>query len=193
MKQDNHLNLLVRNGLPEDQLFLAETYPKRDWDRHRAVAGLARTWLTIHDSFRGKLSSIDIALTSVLEQKRAAEEILPRFQSDMRNLLSHLDQHHHIEDHHYFPQFQMLEPRLVRGFELMDADHHVIAESIFRLSSASRAFIDHVATTAPERSEIERAVQHLHEVVAVFDRHMHRHLDDEEDLVIPLVIDRNLG
>ena len=40
--------------------------------------------------------------------------------------LNELHGHHLIEDIHYFPMLARLEPRLERGFALLDSDHHAL-------------------------------------------------------------------
>lgn len=111
----------------------------------------------------------------------------------MGEILVHLDGHHKIEDKHYFPQFEVLEPRLKAGFELMEEDHHVIGHAIFEVSASSRAFLEAADSLQTDRSLLDRAVDELGAELAQFRTIMLHHLDDEEDLVIPLIIDRNIA
>jgi iron-sulfur cluster repair protein YtfE (RIC family) len=190
---NENLLLDTRRGLPQDLLFLAKSYPKLGWDEQLHFNYLVQTWLGIHRMFRAQAHRIDAGVETVLNGEQDAAEMLPQFRSDVEQLLSHLDQHHRIEDHHYFPQFQQLEPRLAQGFEIMEADHHVIAEAIYTLSGQSRAFSAAVETPKPDLSETDRLAHALKQTITKFRANMRRHLDDEEDLVIPLVIDRHFS
>ncbi len=190
---NENLHLETRDGLPQDLLFLAKSYPKPGWDDQLHFNSLVQTWLGMHRMFRVQARRIDSGIETVLSGVQDAAEMLPRFRSDVEQLLSHLDQHHQIEDHHYFPQFRLLEPRLARGFEIMEEDHHVIVEAIYTLAGQSRDFIASVEGTRTDRSEIDRVTNALKQTITGFRRNMRRHLDDEEDLVVPLIIDRHLA
>jgi hypothetical protein len=46
--------------------------------------------------------------------------------------------HHRAESTAYFPQFQAIEPRLSRGFDLLETDHREIDRILFELAEAGR-------------------------------------------------------
>jgi hypothetical protein len=50
--------------------------------------------------------------------------------------------HHQVEDLSYFPLFRAAEPRLVRGFEVLEHDHDILHERIARLADAANAFLE---------------------------------------------------
>jgi predicted glycoside hydrolase/deacetylase ChbG (UPF0249 family) len=190
---DDTADLATRKGLPEDQLFMARQYPQNQWLTGQQVSELGRFWLAIHRSFRVHSLEVQNRIEALLNGKAELEATLGPFEHGMGQLLSHLEGHHQIEDYNYFPQFVRIEPRLARGFEIMDADHHVIHDGMVSLAHKSREFIMAGSVATPDHSAVERAANELQTAVATFRRHMLRHLDDEEDLVIPLIIDRKLG
>lgn len=191
--KDTPLDLSTRKGLPGDQLFLARQYPREGWLTGDQLSEMASFWLDIHRYFRLKSEQLEKLINSVRNGEREAGEILAPFRSSAGGMLSHLEGHHQIEDHNYFPHFIRIEPRLARGFELMDADHHVIHDAIHTLAEESRGFL--AAAAAPDHGSdaLKRRTDALGDTIATFRRNMLRHLDDEEDLVIPLIIDRHLG
>ena len=45
-------------------------------------------------------------------------------------MLWQLEEHHQVEDQHYFPVFRRIEPRLAAGFELLEGDHEALHEAL---------------------------------------------------------------
>lgn len=115
----------------------------------------------------------------------------PSFQRIARDLLGGLGGHHRIEDHHYFPMFQRIEPRLARGFEILDADHHMIHDAIDQFATTAQNFLRRIGQTeGPMTSDARYSADEMAGVADRFGRILRQHLADEEDLVIPLIIER---
>lgn len=103
----------------------------------------------------------------------------------LQAFLQHLDGHHRVESGHYFPQFRLIEPRIQSGLDLLDRDHDAIHAHLNALYQSAVAF--HQAVAAPSTD----APDHAHRLADVLDRAapgLIRHLDDEEDIVIPLMV-----
>lgn len=184
-------DLAERDGLPADLLFLLEAHPRDTWNSG-VIKGLGRTWLHMHGSFRDASQALADSIDAVREAGAFDPGFAPRFAQTASGLLGHLDGHHRIEDDHYFPIFQRTEPRLIRGFEIMDADHHVIHDAIESFATAGNAFLRGIggAEGRPEDAQ-NRALDAMADEIARFRRLLLRHLDDEEDLVIPLIVERD--
>ena len=131
-----------------------------------------------------------MAAGELQEDRVDAARFVPWFRPRIGFLLHELHGHHRIEDLHYFPVFQAADPRLARGFEVLDADHHAIDRAIAELGTASDALLRVLAAPAADRPG---AIAGLATTLPAFLRRLERHLDDEEDLVIPLLIDRGEG
>ena len=80
------------------------------------------------------------------------------------------------------------EPRLKRGFEILDADHHFIHDLLERNASAGRQFAG--ALIAGGDGLQFAADSYATESGRLLSGLM-RHLDDEEDLIVPMLIDRH--
>ena len=105
--------------------------------------------------------------------------------------LQELHTHHGIEDHHYFPVFRAADSRLARGFDVLDEDHHTIDALIHRYAEDANAF--HAALKS---GDPRAATDTLASTADTTLTGLIRHLDDEEDLIIPLILERteqNLG
>lgn len=185
------LALKERGGLPADLLFLLNEHPRDTWEP-RIIKGLGRTWLHMHGSFRDTSRALADSIDAVREAGAFTPGFAPRFAQAASGLLGHLDAHHNIEDHHYFPIFRQTEPRLIRGFEIMDADHHVIHDAIESFAGAGNAFLRGIGGAEGRPSDTQnRALDAMAAEIARFRRLLTRHLDDEEDLVIPLIVERD--
>ncbi len=176
-----------RAGLPDDLRFLVQKYPREDWQAHENLAGMAAFWLQRHAMFReigGLLTGI---IADYREGRQTAPEFARRFAPRLQHFLGELDGHHKVEDHHYFPVFAAAETRLVRGFEILDADHHAIHAALERNAQAANDFLRALSSDADEqRRKADVYAAENQGLVAM----LARHLDDEEDLIIPLILDR---
>jgi iron-sulfur cluster repair protein YtfE (RIC family) len=179
------LDLDRRTGWPDDLRLLLERYPREVWPGHANLGGTARFWLARHDMFR----DLGGALQSATGEFREGRAALPAFRSwfapRLKFFLSELHAHHRIEDLSYFPLFRAAEPRLARGFEVLERDHAVIHETLARLAEAASPFL---------RAQDPGGLRALADAYArVSDELLSglvRHLADEEDLIIPLILDR---
>jgi hypothetical protein len=182
------LDLDQRTGWPDDLRVLLARYPRDVWPGHRNLGQTAQFWLQRHDMFR----DLGGALQSATAQFREGLVPLPEFRAwfvpRLRFFLRELHGHHQIEDLSYFPIFREAEPRLMRGFEVLENDHALIHDSITRLADAANAFLG-----ATNQDAIRSSAEHYSVVSDSVLQGLIRHLADEEDLIIPLILDRGEG
>jgi hypothetical protein len=179
--------LFARGGLPDDLKVLLEKYPREGWHSEHTIGQMGTFWLHRHDMFRELGAALVGATVELKEGRREVPEFAGWFVPRLNFFLSQLEGHHQIEDQHYFPAFAAAEPRLKRGFDILDNDHHLIHELLESNAEAARAFLEGMRIGGDKQRfaadaygrEAERLLQGLI-----------RHLDDEEDLIIPLLIDR---
>lgn len=179
-------DLLTRTGLPDDLLVLAARYPRETWQGHKNLGELARFWLDRHGMFRELGGALAEGAADFREERVESEPFIrwlaPRFNFFLRELHNH----HMVEDHHYFPHFRDADRRLTRGFDILDTDHatidrliHELAEAGTTLDAALRGGKDLPAARAKLSERFDGT---LHALL--------RHLDDEEDLIVPLILER---
>ena len=102
-----------------------------------------------------------------------------------------LEMHHRVEDDYYFPTFAAAAPKLQKGFDILDNDHGVIHSAIYSLGTASRELIAALSGEVAGRDgDAPRVAERLAGEIEGFDRTLLRHLEDEEDLIIPLILER---
>lgn len=186
-QHDAALSPRSRPGLPDDLRFLVERYPRGDWPGHANIGGMASFWLQRHDMFRAFGRHLTDGIADYREGRTTAPEFARWFAPRLNHFLGNLDGHHQVEDQHYFPVFARAERRLARGFEILDADHHLIHEALERNAETANAFLRALGESEDrQRFAADAYADANHDLVAM----LARHLDDEEDLIIPLILDR---
>jgi len=178
------LALDTRTGLPEHLRVLADLYPRDQWRGHGNFNELTAFWLERHLMFRQLLDKmIDDAQAAV---DGAGD---PRFGAELSRyagfFLNQLHGHHTIEDQHYFPQFNALDTRLEQAFALLDADHHALDGHIAGFADRTNA----VLQSLQQGASAQNATGRLLDAQRGFRGFLHRHLEDEEEIVVPIILE----
>ena len=176
-------DLKTRHGLPDALRVLLETLPRETWDSHRNFNGLTRFWLDRHLMFRDVLGRLRQGSERYLDgnlDERHFGQATARYAGF---LLNELHGHHHIEDHHYFPQLSALDPRLEAGFALLDADHHALDGHIHALADTTNAALGQIG-----KAGLRDRAGALNAALGEFETFLDRHLLDEEDLIVPVIL-----
>lgn len=179
----DELALERRTGLPDHLRVLAELYARETWQGHPNFSGLTAFWLERHLMFRQLMERL------IAGSERHLDRADPRFAAEMSQytglFLNQLHGHHTIEDQHYFPQFIPLDSRLEQGFEILDRDHHALDGHIHALADRSNAVLRLMAAGEDEK----RAVDLLAATQRDFRGFLLRHLEDEEEIIVPVVLE----
>jgi iron-sulfur cluster repair protein YtfE (RIC family) len=183
-----NLALATRSDLPPEFRLILSEYPRAGWHNHLDFNGLAAFWLDRHLGFRHILVALTDDAQARIDRKLAPEVHAQRLSRLGSRLLGDLIGHHQIEDDAYFPELARLEPRIARGFDMLDTDHHALHDLIDRFATGGNA----VLHEADERRQRDKAARFLTDL-AQFERMLDRHLTDEEDLVLPVVLKHRLG
>jgi hemerythrin-like domain-containing protein len=172
-------------ALSDEQRILTRRHPRETWASHERLGGIARFWLERHEMFRRLDEIIRSGAEAALSQRTPATDLKPWLLQHLRSQLGGLEEHHQVEDLHYFPVFRRAEPRLAPGFELLERDHGALHTAIGGIIERANAVL------VAEDAETFRAdLARFHEGHLDLGRDLVRHLDDEEDLVIPLLLER---
>ena len=185
---DPQLVLGIRTGLPVDLKVLRQSYPRECWQEHRNLGEMARFWLSRHQIFRDLGADLRTTTGELVAGRIEAREFANWFAPRLQYLLSHLNTHHQIEDHHYFPIFRAADDRLAPGFDLLENDHHVIHEAMDTIVQAANVLL---RALDPGGDELRRAAESYASANEPLIDLLIRHLDDEEDLIVPLILDRS--
>ena len=173
------LSLTSRPGLPEAMRCLLAERPRDTW-ADPTLPETARFWLQMHDGFRRQQA----VLRDLIRQGTFDPHLVhPRLVQTLNGFLGNLDGHHRVESGHYFPAFRRAEPRVAEGLDLLDRDHDAIHEQLEALHGAGLAFHQAVSAGGPATDQLARLDEVLNQAVPA----LIRHLDDEEEIVIPLL------
>ena len=180
------LALATRGGLPEEIAYLRATYPAPDWRTHRNFGELSAFWLQVHASLRDHGAGLQRTTLAFREGRLDVAGFQRFFVPHLNQFLQHLNAHHQIEDSAYFPKFRALDRRMEIGFDLLENDHHVIHDALLASADRARGLL---AAMPRDDDTRRRAADHYADGADALLALLLRHLADEEDLVIPAMLD----
>ena len=174
----------ARAGLPSGLDALLARHPREGWETHPEFGPLTRFWLDRHLGFRALLDRLRADAAVALDGGMDGRDHARRLARLGGGFLQGLHGHHAIEDEHYFPRLVALAPGLERGFGILDADHHRLHAELDLFERDATAVLRGGGRDAlgPFADGLER-----------MDRFLRRHLEDEEDLVVPVILDVGEG
>lgn len=178
---DDPLHLTTRAGLPEPLRIGLTDFPRDRW-HGPTTAGMARFWLGIHEGFRRHRLHMEAVIDHWRAGKTDLTGLHARLIPAVQQFLQHLDAHHRIESGQYFPKFRTLDDRLAYGIDLLDRDHDVVHEQLEALFQKAVGF--HQNLRSPDAAD---HAARLADTVFAMGPAVIRHLDDEEEIVIPLI------
>lgn len=179
---DQSLALSERDGLPPALRTLAEAFPRDTWDAHPHFHGMVTFWLERHLMFRKLHGMLTEDFAALVEKSIEPEVYAARLSRFGGLLLNELHTHHHVEDDHYFPLLQKADPSLAAGFEILDRDHHTLDAELNGFATAANAVIG----AAQHGGDLPLAA--LDAVTGRLGRFLDRHLADEEEIVVPIIL-----
>jgi hypothetical protein len=180
------LQLVTRSGLPDDIAYLRGAYPQVQWRSHANFGEMAAFWLGVHDSLRGHGRQLAQATQAFRDGQWSSGEFQRFFVPNLNQYLQHLNGHHQIEDSAYFPRFRALDPRMVAGFDLLEADHALIHDRLLASVDSARRLLQ--ALAGSDDDQRRRAADDYAAASDDLLALLLRHLSDEEDLVIPAIL-----
>ena len=168
--------LQEREGLPDALRVLMQSFPRESWRGHENFGALVQFWMQRHEMFRQLTKELKRDTLQYDAGKLDLRKYQTRISQNAGMLLNELHAHHQIEDHHYFPKLIGLDPRLQRGFDLLESDHEAMDDLLHDTAKAANAVLQggHVG---PFSEHLER-----------FDRLLGRHLTDEEEIIVPVIL-----
>lgn len=177
------LSLSGRTGLPPELRYLADLYPREMWQGHANFGGLTAFWLDRHGMFREVQGRLEQEAEGFLDRTSDAMAFAGRLQRLAGFFINQLHGHHQIEDVHYFPLLATREPKLRRAFEVLDADHHALDQHLHDLTERTNAVLQAIVAGK------DAPVGAFHATTLDFARFLDRHLSDEEDIVVPIILE----
>ncbi len=182
--QTPEFSLTARDKLPDALRVLLEERPREAWEGDPNFSELIRFWLERHLMFRRLVELMNDSAEKVLD--RALDETegarhLSRYGS---MFVQELHGHHMIEDQHYFPRLKQFDTRLIRGFDILDRDHHEIDDLLAGFADSANTVLRAISAREAHQDKMAEFQSNLVRTKGFLDRH----LTDEEDLVVPVLL-----
>ena len=175
---------------PDELLFLLERHPRAAWPSARSAT--AAFWLDVHERLRRDAAGLDAAGDDYRRGSSSPVELAVIAAPRLRGLVAAMHGHHQIEDFEYFPEFRREEPRLARGFDRLEREHTSLNRNV-EAALAALAELRAAAELAAEpaaAAALKLAAQRYVDAAAALTVDLLRHLHDEENLVVPLLLER---
>lgn len=177
------------DDMPREMRVLLDTYPRDSWEAHPGFKDKTRQWIGAHQMFRLLAGQVRRDTEGYLDDRMAAEHYAARLSRTGGILVGNLHGHHHWEDRSYFPELAAADPRFEAGLDLLEKDHadlDVVLDSFTR--TANRA----IKLTQLDETQARDEAGRLHGTAETIEAFLARHLGDEEDLAVPIILHHRL-
>ena len=124
-----------------------------------------------------------------LDRSRDPEDYSGRLSYYGNALVANLHGHHGWEDHSYFPELSAADPRFDAGLEILEKDHKDLDAVLDRFTQAANRTIKLIQLD--EKAAPDEA-GHLHREAEMIEAFLERHLGDEEELAVPIILHHEL-
>ncbi|EKF75165.1 hypothetical protein A11A3_04275 [Alcanivorax hongdengensis A-11-3] len=179
--------VLQRRQLPDTIRARLYGPPRDQWREHpHYLISDARALQRNHNSLKRQARQYHGALTHLINQpdaRRDSEEnrqLRQTLAHHGRTLLKNLHSHHGFEDSSVFPVLRLHHPRLQDAFTLLENDHQALDGLL--------ADIDMAIADVPAFAATPATLEKAHGQAAQLDALLHRHMDDEEDILVPIYL-----
>ena len=125
-----------------------------------------------------------------LRRRSSAAQLAVIAAPRLRGLVAAMHGHHQIEDFQYFPAFRRAEPRSRAASTGSSASMWTCATASTPRSRRSPSCSAAAERSKPKPATLRFAAERYVDAAAALCSSLLRHLDDEEDLVVPLLIER---
>jgi hypothetical protein len=173
-------------GTPPDLTFLLERHPRATWAA--AESSSAAFWLQVHEQLRRDASGLALAADDYAQGRSSPAQLAVIAAPRVRGLVARMNGHHQIEDSLYFPAFRRKEPRLRAGFDRLERAHSTLGLGV-EAALAALAQLRAAAERAAEPATLRLAAERYLDAARALCRELLAHLDEEENLVVPLLIE----
>ncbi|MCR8550706.1 hemerythrin domain-containing protein [Salipiger sp. P9] len=182
-------DITQREGLPNDLQTLLRDLPRDGWEAHPNFARATRNWMGAHQKFRALGTALQGDAEDFLDTRIPEERYAERLAHGGHALVQHLHGHHAWEDHRFFPELEAVDPRFARGLEMLESDHVALDGLLDTLTRQGNRVVQ-LATLAP--AQMGEEARPLRDTLERLNRFLLRHLTDEEDLVVPILLHHKL-
>ncbi len=175
--------------MPEEMHLLLTDYPRDGWAAHPNFKRATEQWMGAHRMFRQLAEVTRTETEADLDKTRDPDDYAGRLSIYGNLLVRNLHGHHHWEDHSYFPELSAADPRFDAGLEILEKDHEALDGLLDGFTSASNRVIKLIQLDEAQARDQAGAI---HEMAVNIETLLERHLADEEDLAVPIILHHKL-
>ncbi|MCV6591313.1 MAG: hemerythrin domain-containing protein [Silicimonas sp.] len=178
-----------QTDMPDEMRVLLNRYPRDSWEAHPGFHEKTRHWLGAHQMFRRVAERVRLDTEAVLEKEIALGDYVGRLSYFGGNLVSNLHGHHGWEDHSYFPELSAADQRFDAGLDLLEQDHadlDLVLEDM--VQKANRV----IRLSTLDEAQAQDEAGAVHGTAEAIEAFLKRHLSDEEDLAVPIILHHRL-
>lgn len=168
---------------------LLNVYPRNTWEAHPGFKEKTQHWLGAHKMFRQLGQIIRTETEQFLDNSRGADQFAARLSYYGDMMVRNLHGHHGWEDHSYFPELAAADPRFEAGLEVLEKDHQELDVVLESFSTVANRVIQ--LAQLNEKQAYDEAGE-LHRVAETIEAFLKRHLSDEEELAVPIILHHRL-
>lgn len=178
-----------QSEMPEEIGFLLDQYPRDAWEAHPGFKDKTRHWLGAHQMFRRVSARIRQDAEALLDKGLDVDDYAGRLSHFGGSLVGNLHGHHGWEDHSYFPELSAADPRFDAGLEVLEKDH---ADLDIVLDDFTRQANRVIKLAHLDEAQAREGVSKLLQTSEVIEAFLARHLGDEEELAVPIILHHRL-
>lgn len=178
------LDLPRRTGLPDALQVLLRDYPRDGWRDDPGFNTLIAFWLDRHMMFRRLMAEMRKGTELLLDRQMAEDRFGAMVSRYGGMFVQQLHGHHMIEDQHYFPKLVAKDARIEKGFAILDKDHHALDGYLAGFVDSANAVLGQQG----DRTKLQDAAGLFKGELARLEGLLDRHLVDEEDLIVPVIL-----
>lgn len=177
--------MIRQTDMPAEMQTLFRSYPRDEWPQHPGFKEKTKHWLSAHQMFRRLAKQLRTQTETLLDRNMDPREYAERLSYLGAQLVNNLHGHHTWEDRSYFPELSSADPRFDRGLEILEQDHIDMDRILDQFSHHANRTIK-LITLDP--SQALREADYVHQSAAKIEGFLNRHLSDEEELAVPIIL-----
>lgn len=185
---ENQFDIRTEDMPVEMRSLLAE-YPREAWESHPGFSEKTHHWLGAHEMFRRLARLVRADTEALIDGEMDNSDYAGRLSFYGNRLIGNLHGHHHWEDMEYFPELSAADPRFDAGLEILEKDHEALNHVLERFAEFGNRTIKLVQL---DEGKVRDEAGKLHKAAGAIEAFLARHLSDEEELAVPIILHHRL-
>lgn len=168
---------------------LLREFPRDTWENVRQEESTVRLLLARHGGFRERIKGLLKSTEDALNGEQSPPDFCYELATELHYFIPLLEGHHQAESARLYPRLIKHFPKTKLKFDTLEEDHHRLDRAIDSLGKMPEFLMTH----APTLEAFIKTCGSFRTELKTFQLLLNRHLDDEEDLVIPILLKLNLS